>query len=613
MSKYPITVDGKIPSEDELARILAETDLRPYPQAADRKGWQEIASRPHVAPAVPRLIAAAEAAAGKPSTFIRATDYATFERTGDRTAYQSNASPRRSRMALFCMAECLEHKGRFLDALLDESWLIAEETSWVMSAHMPGRPLLPDAEEPVIDLAVAMVGRMFAETLYLLGEEMDAVTPLWRKRVLHELRRRCAEPFLKGGFWWETCEMNWNSVCHGGVASAVLLAEPDVQLRARVLHKTLDHVRHFLKGFTPDGGCSEGASYWRYGFSWFCALAYYVEKATGGQVDLLADPIVKPILEYPTKVILTDGQVVNFADCGPRVRFTGGAVAWAATWKGVDGMAALASLSEPGAEVGRDVLDTVLALAPRTCTPPRDAWLPDLEVLNVRGKGAEGEQLVLAAKGGHNGEWHNHNDVGQFIVHSRGESLVCDLGAPFYSKQTFSPRRYELLAPRALGHNVPLVCGVEQPAGKEYRARDVQCSIKEDAVTLSMDIAGVYPAEAGLSALTRTLILERGASECVELTDEVRFSRADGAYQLPLYTEGRFEAAGEGRVRAVGKRGSLTLEFDPKLLAAELEDVRHDDPRLEQQFGPTVPRCMLSLKSPGASATVRIRFTPQRD
>ena len=48
---------------------------------------------------------------------------------------------------------------------------------------------------------------------------------------------------------------------------------------------------------------------------------------------------------------------------------------------------------------------------------------------------------MLAAKGGHNGEMHNQNDVGNLIVHAFGESLVADLGRGRYTRAYFGPAR----------------------------------------------------------------------------------------------------------------------------------------------------------------------------
>ena len=610
MKTYPITVDGPVPSEAAIAQMLRATAFEAFPRASDRKAWRAVARRAWVKPGVRALIQAAERVCGTPSPQMLATDYLAFARDGTRVPYQKAGPPRRTRLGTLRMAEVFEHKGRFLDAILNESWLIMEETSWVMSAHVRSDVPLPDAEEPAIDLAAAMTGRLLAETLRLLGEEMDGVVPQWRKRVHYELRQRVIEPYLKGGFWWEKTDNNWNAVCNCGVAASVLMGDFDVKTRARVLHQVLTEIRSFLTGFTADGGCTEGPGYWRYGVSWFAALAYYVECAAGGRIDLLADPVVPLVFEYPTKMILTGDQVVPFADCGPRVKFSDGPVAWAAGRAGVEPMVELASRRDTSEGSGSDLLDIVLCGRQREFQPPREAWLPDLQVMTARGSGPEGRQLVVAAKGGHNAEIHNHNDVGNFLAHWRGESLLCELGAGEYVRQMFSPMRYELLTTRSLGHNVPLLNGLEQRAGREYSARDVSCRRDGDDVTLSMDIAGAYPSAAGVRSLVRTLTCHRSDKEWVELTDEVAFSGRRRRYELPLYTAGRFRRAGRTAVRAKGENGSLRVEFEPGTVEVFTERFGHGDPRLEQAFGPTIDRCTFVLRGRPAKAAIRLRFIP---
>ena len=53
------------------------------------------------------------------------------------------------------------------------------------------------------------------------------------------------------------------------------------------------------------------------------------------------------------------------------------------------------------------------------------------------------EGLFMAAKGGCNGEFHNHNDVGTFIIYKNGERFICDSGNKTYNALTFSDKRYE--------------------------------------------------------------------------------------------------------------------------------------------------------------------------
>src|SRR5690606_32488668 len=65
--------------------------------------------------------------------------------------------------------------------------------------------------------------------------------------------------------------------------------------------------------------------------------------------------------------------------------------------------------------------------------------LPDLQVAGAR-KG----NFYFAAKGGHNNESHNHNDVGNFILYYKNRPLLIDVGVEFYTAKTFSDERYQI-------------------------------------------------------------------------------------------------------------------------------------------------------------------------
>jgi hypothetical protein len=63
----------------------------------------------------------------------------------------------------------------------------------------------------------------------------------------------------------------------------------------------------------------------------------------------------------------------------------------------------------------------------------------------------------------------------------------------------------------------------EQAAGAEYAATVVDRSESDDRDSITYDLAGAYPDEAGLDALHRTVELDR-AAERVDVTDEVTFA-----------------------------------------------------------------------------------------
>jgi hypothetical protein len=612
MPAYPITRESSLPDVDDIRRTLEASAFAPMPPATDRTAWSAVGRRPWIEEGLPALLERAEELAEQTIGVVRATDYLSFYRTGLRDAHNSAAGRHTSAVGLLTAAACLTGDERYLDPLLDASWATAEETSWIMPPHLGNESggELPDVADPRIDLRVAGVGKILAEMLYLLGDHMDAVNPMWRKRISFEIERQVIGPYLRRQSWWETTDSNWNAVCTCGVVACALMGGFGLDTQAAVLHKAVASVPRFLEGFAEDGGCTEGPGYWAYGVNNFAGLAYYVHCVTGGEVDLLADPLVKRVMEYPPGVVLSGSRVVAFADCSPTVGFRSGPVAWVADRLAVPQMVALASTASGRRPYPTTMLDIWLLPEPRTFEAPPRTWLPDLMLLVERTDAPAGENLVLAAKGGHNNEIHNHNDVGAFIVHWRGESLVCDLGAGNYIRQLFSSGRYELLSTRSLGHNVPVINGCEQGTGADFRAGGFERRDADGSVGVSMDIAGAYPPEARLDSLRRSVVLSREGEGAVELVDEVRFAEPGGRYELPLYTEGKFGAGGDGNVQVTGRNGRLHVELDGDPLSVQIENFEHGDPRWERHFGPELSRCWLRLTAEDTKATVRLRLVP---
>jgi hypothetical protein len=140
-----------------------------------------------------------------------------------------------------------------------------------------------------------------------------------------------------------------------------------------------------------------------------------------------------------------------------------------------------------------------------------DVFFPDYGAVVWRGRDARGNLWEIAAKAGHNGEHHNHNDCGSFILSLNGKPALIEIGAPEYVGDYFNSEktRYEFLAARSLGHSVPLVNGMEQPPGAQFAARVLTCELDADSVKFVVDLTKCYPPAARCRQLVRTFLFEK--------------------------------------------------------------------------------------------------------
>ena len=139
-------------------------------------------------------------------------------------------------------------------------------------------------------------------------------------------------------------------------------------------------------------------------------------------------------------------------------------------------------------------------------------YYESIEVLTAKSGGG----LFLAAKGGHNDENHNHNDVGSFIVYKNGKRMLIDPGTGMYTKAHFNgEERYTIWTHRSLYHNLPIINGGEQKCGRECAARDTKCTLTAQKASFSCDIAKAYKNKEEIKKWQRDIELCR---ECESIT-----------------------------------------------------------------------------------------------
>jgi hypothetical protein len=248
--------------------------------------------------------------------------YLDFSKTGNRKRCEAVLRERQQRVAQFTLAECLENRGRFLGALTNSLGALCAERTWVYPAH--DRALDNFYGRKVeMDLRATAVAWDLATADYLLG---DRLPPATRRLIRDHIHRRVLEPFRnmvegrQDKIFWLRATHNWNAVCLAGVTGAALALEDSPEDRAWFVAAAQHHVQSFLKGFTPDGYCSEGIGYWNYGFGHFLMLGEAIRQATANRIDLLADPAAFQPARYSLRSEILNGIYPTIADCHPGSR-----------------------------------------------------------------------------------------------------------------------------------------------------------------------------------------------------------------------------------------------------------------------------------------------------
>ncbi len=604
--------------------------LAPFPKASDRPAWENI-NTGLGEDAVAVLVRRAETAAATPIPPLPATLWLEVKRTGERDGYEEPNLLRRTLLSDLTLGECVEGKGRFLDPLLDVVWSICEESAWVWPAHQVE---LTDMADPVVDLGACMTALALAEFDYMLGERMD---PLVGKRIRYEVDRRILTPFLTSHdrWWmynhWERTVNNWTAVCVAGIAGAALYLEPDISRKAEIASRGLRSLSDYMETFDADGGSTEGPGYWGYGFGHYVLAGHLIEAATDRQVEILGGDLVRDIAQFPARTLLSDGAYVNFSDCDPDVTLSRPLLFYLADRLDLPDLARLSRgsgsvdltetvcLEDYEEEDGsrrelpwalRDLLWRTEQMPEGPFVPSEHDWYPEMMWMVARMHPEDAGALVVATKGGHNGEMHNQNDVGSLIVRYKGESLIVDPGRGRYTKAYFSDQRYTFWVNSSEGHSVPMPNGqvqlpLEDYRAERYRARLLEHRADGDVDLMRIEMREAYPDEAGLESLRRTVALHReGAEGWVELVDEATFG-VPGDLISALLTFGAAQV-GDGEVILRGEKAALRVAYDPTLVRASVQKI--DDVDLAQ--GRRDIERVLFTATRTTSATIRLRIEP---
>jgi hypothetical protein len=618
--------------KDAASILLKASEWHPFPRADERAAWDGIPQD-----ARRRVLALGTEYAGRDVPNLPATLYLEYRRNGNRNRYQDVWMQRRAMLGGLALAECVEGKGRFLDPLADAAWAICEESSWTWPAHIGAQNAgvgLPDSTEPIVALFSAETAASLAWTVYLLENQLDEISPAICRRIRREIDQRILTPYLeRDDFGWMGFRSarrpnNWNPWVNSNVLAATLLLERDEKRRWQLIQKILRSLDRFFVPYPLDGSCDEGPSYWgRAGASLFDNLELLF-SATEGAFDVYDDPVVREIGRFIHRTHIAGDAFVCVGDCDVRPNVPRDLVFRYGRRIEDARMQDLARSGLVGDELWTEdrgpwslmrllyALFNLANLRSETATPPlvRDVWLgdADLQLMVARDASGTADGLYVAAWGGHNGQSHNHNDVGNYLVYQNGRPVLIDVGRPTYTRQTFSRDRYKIWAMQSAYHNLPTVNGHMQGVGSQYAAGEVSYQADDSAAELSLDLAPAYPSAAGIVSWHRTIRLMRG--DGVQVTDDFALREPSSEIVQHLITpcEVEFVRDGQFRLRDPAAGSDLVVRYDPPELRVEVEAIDVADAKLADMWGPQLRRVLLQAHQPESQGTWTLRITPAR-
>ncbi|WP_050184032.1 heparinase II/III family protein [Domibacillus robiginosus] len=441
-----------------------------------------------------------------------------FAKTGSRLEYERIYFRKRKRLNTFALLAFLEPDDmRYREELNEAIWAICDEYTWCLPAHVPEKK----KTEQVIDLFAAETAMALSEILRISDEAVD---PVVRQRVTEEVERRIFIPYRGQSFEWETATHNWAAVCAGSIGAAALHLIKEQDKLEQLLRKVRGTMDCYLDGFAEDGACTEGYGYWQYGFGYFVYFADLLYKKTDGAIDLLQSEKVHQIALFQQKCFLHENRIANFSDSLPETSVFLGLSHY------LNGR--FPDVHIPDEQLGAHFTDD-------HCSRWAPAFRNLLWVKQNRGKPwpdnsyflkdaqwfvSRHKSYAFAAKGGHNGEPHNHNDVGHFILSDADSVYFQDIGSGLYSKDYFGEGRYSFLCNGSQGHSVPVINGFLQEEGRDRSAQVERVVLDRQTEQLQIDLVKAYK-DPTLQHLKRSFIWKKHDKPALILKDSYCFSK----------------------------------------------------------------------------------------
>lgn len=603
--------DQIYPSDAQLEMLqglIPETKFMPSPPATDREHWNKVAQSEAGQVFLEEALSLIDKA---PEVPISDAIYRRANKEGNRGIYKPRYYRTMDRLEKFVIAECIEDKGQFIPQIEVYIDSIMAMKSWLHPNHDDNENTVLEGKRVSIDLGARKFGLVLALSDALLEDKLSADL---RDEIQDQLQWRITDSYLKSckgdgkSNTWIRSTSNWNSVCTSGSVFTTIVSSDDIVERTAMIGSTLNSMVYYLSGFGNDGYCSEGTGYWNYGFGHYLYLAEIIYDYTDGKVDLFEfndKEKLTNVANFPERYELHPGMYAPFSDGVRRVSATNDNFAYVMATKHYGAQKALAFYPDETVQTlivwkdGQDYTDANRVVKEL----PSYTYFDDFGIILSRGQ--QEKPLSIAIKAGHNGENHNHSDVGSYVLVYDDEYNAGDIGAPSYRAGSFSKTNP---ARSSWGHPVPRINGELQSNGKERRGEILHTSFNTGIDSVVMDILPAYEL-ASLEKLERTMANDRSGKGIITIRDEFKANEAvEFGTTVSTYSDIEMIDAKSFILTGVDYQKKVKVEIESQ--GGKVEIVTERVPVDYLRDGKDAMRIGLNFTKKLSSGSITVKYTP---
>lgn len=511
---------------ESIPQIFVEGhDWVDFPKYSNRNFWNNIS------PELKQLLInnGREVAKELPVT-LTGYDYLLFKQGESFDLISKKILSKISRLEDLILAELLEGKGTFINDISNSVWDLCALGSWsgpesqyIQTGHIG----LPSHSEVVVDELTGEIAGILSWAYYFFENEFDKIDPQINSWIISQVRKNFLDPNSeKYDFYWMSYQKNDVSyqtpwVSYNWLLSSLLI-EKDNLKRQKSIYKALECLDKFYKAVPQDGACSGGAEIWQYSVGKYFQSLELLDQVSVGEINIYDDELLKKMGEFICCTYINDDYVFNYSQCSPNFILPASLVYRfgdrlnSNIMKGYGSLLAK-QLREKGMLTTGDLLNKINFLLDYdkmkdyVSSAPfiLDSYMKESQIVIARSEAGSDKGFFFGLKGGHNNEYGNQNDAGNFVFYVDGHPLIIDPGKTSKSVVSIGADKYSVWSNQSAWHNLPTINGYMEASGENYRVIGMQYSSNASQVCVTMNLVYVYESGAGVKDWTRTFTFDR--------------------------------------------------------------------------------------------------------